>query len=182
MVMQGASQSGGSFIHKLSAPVADVLKKELIKSIQAEPQRSIRKKVCDAVGQLGINLMSEDQQAWPELLPFMLGATRSGRVDMHEAALTIFNTFSEFISEKMKPYHSTLLEVFSASLRPDQAMVVRIAALKALASFLLALQEPSSRSAFQDLVPLMLQTIGDALQAHDETDCLLYTSPSPRDS
>ena len=168
--MQGASQPGSSLIQKLSAPVAATMKTELIECIQAEPQRNIRKKVCDAVGQLGINIMSENLQAWPELLPFMLGATRSGNVNMHEASLTIFNAFSEFISEKMKPYHATLLEVFSSSLRPDQAMVVRIAALKALASFLLALQEPASRNAFQDLVPHMLQTIADALAAHDEAE------------
>ena len=167
-VMQSASQSGDSLIKSLDPGVADTLKKELLACIEAEPQRNIRKKVCDAVGQLGINLLSENMSAWPELLPFMLAATKSGNVNMHEAALTIFNAFSEFISEKMVPYHATLLEVFRASLQPDQAMLVRVAALKALASFLLALTETGSRNAFQDLVPLMLQTIADALSNNDE--------------
>jgi NAD(P)-dependent dehydrogenase (short-subunit alcohol dehydrogenase family) len=165
-----ASASSMPLIRLLSPPVAEMLKKELIECIQAEPSRAIRRKVCDAVGQLGINVMSDNLHAWPELLPFMLNATRSGNVNLHEAALTIFNAFSEFISEKMHPYHATLLEVFASSLRPDMAMVVRISALKALASFLLALQDQGSRSAFQDLVPQMLQTIADALAANDEAE------------
>lgn len=74
------------------------LKDNLLKCIQVEPERSIRKKACDAVGQLGITLLNEDQGAWPELLPFMLGATRSGDVNMHEAALIIFNALSDFIA------------------------------------------------------------------------------------
>ena len=170
-VMHGTwGQAGTSLAKTISPAVAQMLKTELVECIQVEQQRGIRKKVCDAVGQLGISVLSDDMQAWPELLPFMLGATRSGNVPMHEAALTIFNAFSEFISEKMQPYHATMHAVFTSSLRPDQAMVVRVAALKALASFLLALQESSSRSAFQNLVPLMLQTIADALDARDESE------------
>ena len=99
--MQSASVQGGSLIKSLSPQVADALKKELLVCIQTEPQRNIRKKVCDAVGQLGINLLNESMQAWPELLPFMLQGTRSGDVGMHEASLTIFNALSEFIAEKM---------------------------------------------------------------------------------
>ena len=54
------------------------------------------------------------------------------------------------------------------SMQPDQAMVVRVAALKALASFLLSLESANSRQPFQALVPLMLQCIVDALAANDE--------------
>ena len=77
---------------------AQELKTGLLQCIEAEPERIIRKKVCDAVGQLGITLLNEDQGAWPELLPFMLGATRSGNVNMHESALVIFNALSDFIA------------------------------------------------------------------------------------
>ena len=89
-VMASATTAGGgSLIKSLSAEVAETLKKELLLCIEAEPQRNIRKKVCDAVGQLGINLLNENLNGWPELLPFMLQATRSGNVNMHEASLTI---------------------------------------------------------------------------------------------
>ena len=100
---------------------------ELLQCIQLEQKREIRKKArsasrapapptaparptapapprqaCEVVGQLGINLLSADQNSWPELLPFMLNATR-GTAEMHEAALLIFGTFSDFISVKMQP-------------------------------------------------------------------------------
>ena len=72
-VMASATTAGGgSLIKSLSAEVAETLKKELLLCIEAEPQRNIRKKVCDAVGQLGINLLNENLNGWPELLPFML--------------------------------------------------------------------------------------------------------------
>ena len=169
-IMQSASSSG-SLIKTLSPAVLKTLQEQLILAIQEEPQRTIRKKVCDAVGQLAINLLSADMQAWPELLPFMLGATKSGNVNLHEAALMIFNALSDFMADKQRrPYAATLQEVFTFSLQADQAMQVRIAALKALASFLLALEESSAREPFQGLVPLMLQAISDALAAGDEAE------------
>ena len=103
-VMQSASAAGSSLIKSLSPPVGDTMKKELLACIQNEPARHIRKKVCDAVGQLGINLLTDDMNSWPELLPFMLQGTRSGDVNMHEAALVIFNALAEFMCERMKPY------------------------------------------------------------------------------
>ena len=170
-VMQTSSEPGQSLVTQLSAPVATALKQQLLECIQVEPQRAIRKKVCDAVGQLGINVLSADMQAWPELLPFMLSATKSGNANMHEAALTIFNALSEFMCHKSRvSYHAVLLDVFQTSLQPDQPMLVRTAALKAIASFLLALEDSNSRTAFANLVPLMLRAISDALQQGDEAE------------
>ena len=68
-------------------------------------------------------------------------------------------------------HHSTLLDVFRLSLQTDQQMLVRIAALKALASFLLAVESKAERNPFQELVPGMLQTIADALAASEEQEC-----------
>ena len=173
-IMQNVSKDGKTnvpFISCLSAPVLAGLKSELVACVAGETQRHIRKKVCDAVGQLAINVMDKDLQAWPELLPFMLGATAGANVEQHEAALLIFNTLSDLIAEKMSAYNATLLEVFHRSLQAQQAMVVRIAALRSLASFLVALEDPAARHQFQDLVPFMLQTIADALSRQEEDAC-----------
>ena len=88
-----------------------------------------------------------------------------------QAALAIFNTLSEFIAEKMAAHHGMLLDVFRSSLQAQQELSVRNAALRALASFLMALSEPSQRVPFQELVPLMLQTISDALARGMEDEC-----------
>lgn len=68
-------------------------------------------------------------------------------------------------------HHPTLLDVFRLSLQTDQQMPVRNAALKALASFLLAVELKAERQPFQELVPAMLQTIADALAASEEQEC-----------
>ena len=61
--------------------------------------------------------------------------------------------------------------VFRQALQPEQTMLVRIAGLRALASFLMALEESSQRAPFQELVPMMLQTIADALSMDAEDEC-----------
>lgn len=71
----------------------------------------------------------------------------------------------------MKPHHDMLFEVFRTSLQPEQHLMIRIAALKALASFLVALTEAASRAPFQELVPFMLQAIADSLAKNAETEC-----------
>ena len=67
-------------------------------------------------------------------------------------------------------------------------MMVRVAALKALASFLLAVEVKVERQPFQELVPGMLQTIADALTTNAEQECrdalevrsVLPSRPLPR--
>lgn len=191
LLVQSADAQGVT----VSTQVKALLKSELLACIEQEPQRSIRKKASDVVGQLAINIMSNDPSGWPELFPWMLEGTRSTNVPLHEvalrparprrtealperrrtlssqAALAIFNTLSEFIAEKMAAHHGMLLDVFRSSLQAQQELSVRNAALRALASFLMALSEPSQWVPFQELVPLMLQTISDALARGMEDEC-----------
>ena len=104
-VMQGGTTESGeatSSLARLSAQAKQVVKSELLACIVSETERHIRKKICDAVGQLGVNVLTENIADWPELMPFMLEATRSGNPSMHEAALIIFSALSEFIAEKLK--------------------------------------------------------------------------------
>ena len=103
--MQGGTTESGeatSSLARLSAQAKQVVKSELLACIVSETERHIRKKICDAVGQLGVNVLTENIADWPELMPFMLEATRSGNPSMHEAALIIFSALSEFIAEKLK--------------------------------------------------------------------------------
>lgn len=122
-IMRLLSNDGKGMV--LSAALKELLKRELLMCIEAEPSRSIRKKVSDVVGQLGISIMSNEPAGWPELLPFMLQATKSTNVQLHEAALTIFNSLSEFIASHMQAHHSMLLEVFRSSLQPQLPLSVR---------------------------------------------------------
>ena len=157
---------------RTSAPVAQLVKQELLAGVQSEQVRHIRKKLCECVASLGAGLLGGAGE-WPELLPFMLEGTRSGNPALHEASLIIFGALSEFFAETdgMKAHHSTLLSVFTASLRPEQEITIRVAALKAVGSFLCALTDKASRKAFGDLAPFLLQTISDALANGQEDEC-----------
>jgi hypothetical protein len=166
-----ASGQASSSLARLSPQARQMVKSELLACIEAETERSIRKKVCDAVGQFGVSELSANIASWPELLPFMLQASTSGHAAMQEAALLIFSALSDFIAEHLKSHHATLLDVFRRSLQPEQTMLVRVAALKALASFLLAVESKAERQPFQELVPGMLQTIADALTTNAEQEC-----------
>ena len=102
-VMSGlADGDSQSALSLLQPHTKQAVKAELLACIQNETVRDIRKKVCDAVGQLGVNTLTENIADWPELLPFMLQATRSGDANMHEAALVIFSALSDFIASKLK--------------------------------------------------------------------------------
>eukprot|EP00965_Chrysotila_dentata_P233416 6199564-Pleurochrysis_carterae.AAC.1 len=90
----------GSHIPGMPQTTMDQIKQQLLMCIEREPMRNTQKKVCDAVGQLAVNLLAHNLQAWPELGPFILGATSGGNPQLHEAAFTILNALAEFIAEK----------------------------------------------------------------------------------
>uniref|UniRef100_A0A7S0J6U6 TOG domain-containing protein n=1 Tax=Calcidiscus leptoporus TaxID=127549 RepID=A0A7S0J6U6_9EUKA len=169
-VMQQLKETDGR-VAGLSPEAIALVKTQLLVCVEREPQRHIQKKVCDAIGQLAINLLNTDINAWPELGPFILGATGGSNPQLHEAAFTILNTLAEFIAEKWTQWHGQLLQVFRSSLGVNQDLQVRNAALRALASFLMELDDAKARQPFQELVPLMLQTIAAALDANAEDEC-----------
>ena len=69
---------------RTSAPVAQLVKQELLAGVQSEQVRHIRKKLCECVASLGAGLLGGAGE-WPELLPFMLEGTRSGNPALHES-------------------------------------------------------------------------------------------------
>lgn len=103
LLLRKTIMHSSDLMQKVAPQTGQTLKQQLLECIQIESQRSIRKKVCDAVGQLGIILLEADfANGWPELLPFMLQSTKSGNVNMHEAALSIFNALSDFMCDKSR--------------------------------------------------------------------------------
>ena len=62
-----ASGQASSSLARLSPQARQMVKSELLACIEAETERSIRKKVCDAVGQFGVSELSANIASWPEL-------------------------------------------------------------------------------------------------------------------
>lgn len=158
--------NGAKLVSRLSPPVLASFKQELLSAVELEADRSIRRKVADAIGVLGRETVREG--SWPELLPFVLGATRASDANLHESALQVVCELADTLAE-FQAEHGTLKAVFIGSLG-DASSAVRIAALQALGAFLVSLETAKERAPFQELIPLMLQTISSSLNAGAEDE------------
>ena len=130
-------------------------------------------------------------EAWPELLPTLLGAVQQGQADrLREGALKCLAsvagdvapvlgehtvTLREGVCLLMPSTHvstlthgTSLPEVLRGCMAPGCAAEVRVAAVHATVGLLLVLDTPPQRKVLGDLVPLLLTVLGDLLTAGDE--------------
>lgn len=143
------------------------LKSVLIASLQQESTKSIAKKVCDTISELASAILPEN--GWPELLTFMFQCVvAADNPNLQEYALLIFSRLAQYIGETLIPHLSTLHSVFSQSLRNYTSADVRITALGVAINFIQCLSKASVRDIFQDLLPLMMQTLTEALNSGQE--------------
>ncbi|KAK1410940.1 hypothetical protein QVD17_37483 [Tagetes erecta] len=144
-----------------------MLKSSLIESVSRETVKSICKKLCDTVSELAALVLPEN--GWPELLPFMFQCVTSGNPRHRESALLIFAQLAQYIGEMLVPHLDTLHAVFLQCLTTGMDCDVRIAALNASISFIQCLEKASDRDKFHDLLPLMMQTLTEALNSGEES-------------
>ncbi|KAL5058955.1 hypothetical protein RYX36_030559 [Vicia faba] len=159
-----------SFIYPhLTASTQSTLRSLLLSSLHQEPVKSIAKKLCDTVSELASALLSEDLASWPDLLPLLFQWVTSPDARLQEISLLVFAQLAHYIGETLIPQLSTLHSVFLRSLSAaTSSSDVRIAALAASINFVQCLSNPSDRDRFQDLLPLMMQTLTEALNSGQE--------------
>eukprot|EP00252_Welwitschia_mirabilis_P001402 TRINITY_DN11268_c0_g1_i1.p1 TRINITY_DN11268_c0_g1~~TRINITY_DN11268_c0_g1_i1.p1 ORF type:complete len:1174 (+),score=249.39 TRINITY_DN11268_c0_g1_i1:398-3523(+) len=151
---------------RLAPNTQNVIKGSLLACLQREEAKSIVKKLCDTVAELAATIIEDGQ--WPELLPFMFQCVSSDNPRLKESALLLFAQLSQFIAEHLHPHLETLHGVFQRCLSPPCTAEVRIAALGATTNFVQTIESPSDREKFQDLIPLMMQTLTEALNRGEE--------------
>ncbi|XP_028790376.1 importin-5 [Neltuma alba] len=151
---------------QLAPSTQSSLKLVLLNSLQTEDVKSITKKLCDTISELASVILPDG--GWPELLPFMFQCVTSDNLKLQEAALLIFAQLAHYIGETLVPQLSTLHAVFLQCLTSSKSSDVRIAALGASINFIQCLSNPSDRDRFQDLLPLMMQTLTEALNCGQE--------------
>lgn len=150
----------------LADSTRSALKSILVNSLQTEQVKSISKKLCDAIAELASALLPDN--AWPELLPFIFQCVTSENLKLQELALLIFAQLAHYIGETLTPHLTTLHNVFLNCLGSPRSSDVRIAALGAAINFVQCLSSPSDRDRFQDLLPLMMRTLTEALNGGQE--------------
>ncbi|KAF8035391.1 hypothetical protein BT93_C1424 [Corymbia citriodora subsp. variegata] len=156
-----------SYIYpRLSPQTQSSLKSVLLTSIQREEAKTITKKLCDTVSELASGILPDN--GWPELLPFMFQCVSSDSPKLQEAAFLIFAQLAQYIGDSLTPYikelHGVFLQCLSSSKNPD----VKIAALNAVINFIQCLSNSSDRDRFQDLLPVMMHTLTEALNNGNE--------------
>jgi len=151
------SPAGRSSLHSL-----------LLSTLQQEPIKSIAKKLCDTISELAAAILPDDPSAWPNLLPLLFQWVTSPEPRLQEVSLLIFAQLAHYIGQTLLPQLSTLHSVFLRCLHSSTPSDVRIAALAASINFIQCLTSSSDRDRFQDLLPLMMQTLTEALNSGQE--------------
>ncbi|KAG6603486.1 Importin-5, partial [Cucurbita argyrosperma subsp. sororia] len=151
---------------RLSPSTQSTLKSVLLSSLQTEESKSISKKLCDTIAELASGILPEG--GWNELMPFIFQCVTSDNSKLQESALLIFAQLAQYIGETLVPHLDTLHSVFSQCLGSSKTGDVRIAALGAAINFIQCLSSASDRDKFQNLLPLMMQTLTEALNSGQE--------------
>ena len=151
---------------RLSASTQSSLKSILLGCIQREDAKTISKKLCDTVSELASSILPEN--GWPELLPFMFQCVTSDSEKLQEAAFLIFAQLAQYIGETLVPHIKHLHSVFLQCLTSSSSSDVKIAALSAAINFIQCLSSSADRDRFQDLLPMMMRTLTEALNSGQE--------------
>ncbi|KAH9728478.1 TOG domain-containing protein [Citrus sinensis] len=157
-----------SFIFTRLAPSTQAnLKSVLLVQLQNETNKSIIKKICDAVSELAASVLPDGD--WPELIPFIFQCLVTFNDKIQESALLILSRMSQFVSEVLIAHGDTLHEVFSKFLGSNN-FDLRIAALEATVNFIMnCLPSLGEKERFLDLLPLMMRTLTEALNKGNES-------------
>ncbi|XWS57867.1 hypothetical protein CRYUN_Cryun09bG0210100 [Craigia yunnanensis] len=141
------------------------IKSALLSTLQTEQSKTNVKKLCDTISELASSIVAIG--GWPELLPFLFQCVNSTNPSFQESALLIFSRLAQNgeTSETLIPHLNTLHSVFFRCLSNPSSCDVRIAALSASVSFIQCISNGKDRDTFQDLLPLMMQTLTEALNS-----------------
>lgn len=107
------------------------------------------------------------ESEWPELLPFLFTCVQGSQTRQTESALRIISDLAGFIMPVLLPQVNVLREQLARCMMHPETHV-KIAGLSATTSFIRELDEDSDRNKFQDLIPVMLQTVSNILSTEEQ--------------
>lgn len=155
-----------------------VIKNDILLLIRVPCDATLKRKICDAASELARNLIDDDgNNHWPEFLTSLFESVNSNDPVLKECALNMFayvpGIFGNQQSKYLDVIRQMLVSCLSAS--PTSTMEVRVAAVKATTSFVLAhVDEKSIVKHLQECVPHILQIIEQTISLDsDECDQVL---------
>ncbi|XP_071931220.1 uncharacterized protein [Coffea arabica] len=151
---------------KLSPQLRQLVKQSLIESITVEHSPLVRKASANVVSIVAKYAVPAGE--WPDLLPFLFQCSQSAQEDHREVALILFSSLTETIGNSFRPYFTDLQSLLLKCLQDETSNRVRVAALKAVGSFLEFTHDQAEVVKFRDFIPSILNVSRQCLAAGEE--------------
>ncbi|KAL8171431.1 hypothetical protein V2J09_023235 [Rumex salicifolius] len=170
---------------KLSPQVRQLVKQSLIESITLEHSPPVRRASANVVSIIAKYAVPAGE--WPDLLPFLFQCSQNAQEDHREVALILFSSLTETIGDTFRPHFPELQKLLLKCLQDESSNRVRIAALKAVGSFLECALDGAEVVQFRDFIPSILSVSRQCLASGEEDVAIiafeifdeLIESPAP---
>eukprot|EP00696_Hemimastix_kukwesjijk_P019154 gnl/Hemi2/8355_TR2883_c0_g1_i1.p1 gnl/Hemi2/8355_TR2883_c0_g1~~gnl/Hemi2/8355_TR2883_c0_g1_i1.p1 ORF type:complete len:871 (+),score=328.96 gnl/Hemi2/8355_TR2883_c0_g1_i1:207-2819(+) len=134
------------------------VKTELIALVENEERHSLRKTLCDSIGDLATGIL-ETPPGWPELLPFLLQWARSDNVNHRINSFLILSQI-QYVDAQVRPHYTEYHNVISMNFLADNSDL-RKAVFKAVSCTIPFLDEKSELPHFQQFLTPIIETLND---------------------
>nr|DAD39713.1 TPA_asm: hypothetical protein HUJ06_014036 [Nelumbo nucifera] len=151
---------------KLSPQLRQLVKSSLIESITLEHSPLVRRASANVVSIIAKYAIPAGE--WPDLLPFLFQCSRSAQEDHREVALILFSSLTETIGSTFQPYFADLQSLLLKCLQDETSTRVRVAALKAVGSFLEFTHDGAEVVKFREFIPSILNVSRQCLANGEE--------------
>ncbi|KAH9625215.1 hypothetical protein KSS87_003595 [Heliosperma pusillum] len=172
---------------KLNSQLRQLVKQSLIESITLEYSPPVRRASANVVSVVAKYAVPAGE--WPDLLPFLFQCSQSAQEDHRErisrersftdfrlglsehqrqVSLILFSSLTETIGDTFRPYFTDLQNLLLKCLQDEASSRVRVAALKAVGSFLEFTSDASEVVRFRDFIPGILHAARQCIASGEE--------------
>ncbi|KAL6545742.1 hypothetical protein OROGR_009616 [Orobanche gracilis] len=151
---------------KLSPQLRQLVKQSLTESIIVEHSPPVRRASAHVVSIIAKYAVPAGE--WPDLLPFLFQCCQSTQEEHREVALILFSSLTETIGNSFQPYFMDLQSLLLKCLQDEASNRVRIAALKAVGSFLEFTHDEAEVIKFREFIPSILNVSRQCLASGEE--------------
>eukprot|EP00268_Persea_americana_P041727 TRINITY_DN4168_c0_g1_i3.p1 TRINITY_DN4168_c0_g1~~TRINITY_DN4168_c0_g1_i3.p1 ORF type:complete len:1049 (+),score=249.49 TRINITY_DN4168_c0_g1_i3:96-3242(+) len=151
---------------KLSPHLRQSVKSALIDSITVEHSPLVRRASANVVSIIAKYAVPAGE--WPDLLPFLFQCSQSPQEDHREVALILFSSLTETIGNAFQPHFTDLQSLLLKCLQDETSTRVRVAALKAVGSFLEFINDGAEVVKFREFIPSILNVSRQCLANGEE--------------
>ncbi|GAB2283581.1 hypothetical protein Dimus_018088 [Dionaea muscipula] len=151
---------------KLSPDLRQHVKQSLLDSITLEHSPPVRRASANVVSVIA--KYAVPAREWPDLLPFLFHCSQSPQEDHREVALILFSSLTETIGESFRLHFEDLHNLLLKCLQDETSNRVRVAALKAVGSFLECINDGSDVVKIRDFIPSILKVSRQCLVSGEE--------------